>query len=105
MARDWIEIGSTPSDEDCVQVSREGDYLPAMRRECRAFAHQLLRQFAPIPEGADIGIKSNPHDFGTYLEVVAYFDDSYPESVEWAFGIEANTPAEWDNEARQELGI
>ena len=76
-----------------------------MRIAYRSRGREIICQLGEPPIGASLGIKSNPHDFGTYLEVVAYFDDSYPESVEWAFGIEANTPAEWDREARQELGI
>lgn len=101
--RDYIDIGSTPCDEDCAQVG-SGDYRKRARVELQAFVNQLYRQFGNGPDGAELRVKAFPHDFGTYHEVVAYFDDTLPLSIEWAFKVENECPESWDDEARAELG-
>ncbi|GAF94626.1 unnamed protein product, partial [marine sediment metagenome] len=50
-----------------------------------------------------IGIKSFPHDFGTYSEVVVYFDDEIEGSQDVALEVEGNTPEAWDKQSRTEL--
>ncbi len=95
---DYIEIGSAPYDEECAQVGSD-NYTINARRECRAYVNQLKRQF---PKGR-FGIKSFQHDFGSYYEVVAYYDTE--EETQAAFDAEGNSPANWDNEARIELGL
>ena len=101
--RDYIELGSTPYDEDCAQVG-EANYRQLARFECQQFIAQLRRLFGPEPDGAELRVKAFSHDFGTYYEVVCYFDDTLPESVDYAFQCEGdNAPANWDDEARQAL--
>lgn len=99
--RDYIDIGSTPANEDCEQLGPNYDAQKA-RKECRAFIHQILRELGPEPEGANLAIKSNPHDFGTYLEVVCYFDDKNEKARNYAFRCE-DTAVDWDTIARREL--
>jgi hypothetical protein len=73
--RDYYEIGATPIDEPCAATGEE-DYSRRARMECRALINQLYRQ---LPHDAadfiELRIKAHGHDFGTYYEVVAYFDD------------------------------
>jgi len=71
--RDYISIGSTPAGENCAQVGA-ADYHSTARRECRAFINQIRREFGQEPDGARLFIKSNPHDFGSYLEVCCEYD-------------------------------
>ena len=97
--RDHIEIGSAPSEEECVQVNQEGNYHMAMREECLRFIELLRRTFGPEPEGARLSVKSNHHDFGTYYEVVCYFEDNDEAARKCAFRCEAETPARWDQPA------
>ena len=94
--RDFINIGSAPAEEQCVQVNKEGNYHKAMRAECVRFIEQLRRVFGPEPEGAQLGVKSFPHDFGLYLEVVCYFENNDEEARKWAFRLEDEMPARWD---------
>jgi len=97
---DAIEIGPVPCDEECAQVGDE-NYLSRARRECRAFMNQILRYY-PAPECARIFIKSNRHDFGSYLEVAVSGPSIWIEKIEEdSLGVLAN----WDDMARQELGI
>ena len=100
--RDYLNIGSSPACEDCAQVG-SNDFFEKSRIELRAFRNQLIRQFGEPPFGAELRIKSFPHDFGTYHEVVCYFDDSEPESMEYAFRLEGNAPENWDTEALWEI--
>ena len=98
----YIEIGATPYDEECAQVG-EPNYRQLARIECNAFIAQLRRMFGPEPEGAQLRVKSFSHDFGSYHEVVCYFDPDNEASTEYAFQCEGEGPAEWDQQARQEL--
>jgi hypothetical protein len=79
------------------------DYFDRSRIELRAFKNQLIRVFGEPPFSAELRIKAFPHDFGTYHEVVCYFDDNEPESMEYAFRMENHTPENWDAEALREI--
>lgn len=102
--REYLEIGSTPAGEACVQVG-DPTYFSRYRKECQAFINQLRRQLGPEPEGATLTIKGFPHDFGTYHEVVCRYDDRYPDSVQYAYDCEAKAPEYWDEDAKIELGM
>lgn len=101
---DYLTIGSVPAGEDCAQVGT-WDYATESRRELRAFINQLRRQFGTEPDGARLRIKSNPHDFGTYHEVICEYDDSNPVATAYAYKCEAETPEAWDADARKELDL
>lgn len=100
--RSYLTIGSSPAGESCAQVGSP-DYNRRMRAETRAFINQLTRLFGAPPGNADFRVKSSPHDFGTYYEVVVAYDDDAPEEVKFAFHVENNTPEAWDDEALKEL--
>ena len=100
--RDFVYIGSTPCEEECEQLGENYNRQKA-RQECRAFINQLRRQFGIEPSGAQLAIKTEQHDFGSYPEVVCYFEDSKPESVDYAFRCESDTPLNWDMQAVIEL--
>ena len=96
--REHMEIGSSPCDEPCVSVSRDVDYLPAMRAECLRFIELIRKKLGPEPPGARLAVKSNPHDFGVYLECVCYFDDIYEEAVHYAYLCESEAPRTWQDD-------
>lgn len=100
--RDYLSIGPTPTGEDCAQVGSE-NYLERARRECKVFIAQLKRVFGEPPFGAHLSITSNPHDFGSYLDVAVVYHDDVEEAVKYAFKVEAETPEYWDEEAKKEL--
>ena len=101
--RDYLELCSVPVNEPCAGVGSD-DYERRARLECRVFKHQLERTF---PEAIETGlyfrIKANGHDFGTYYEVQAIFDDEDESQTEWVFVIEGTLPEHWDDDARLEL--
>jgi hypothetical protein len=102
--RDSLHIGSAPYGEDCAQVGAD-DYRARARAECRAFLAQLVRIFGQPPEGCELIIKSNPHDFGSYLSVDAVFDGDSDDAVSFAYRCESEGPESWDDEARKELQL
>ena len=102
MRGEEIFLGPVPASENCAQVGSSG-YTERARKECRAYINQIRRAFGDPPMGGALKIISCPHDFGTYYEVVAFFDDRFPDSVQWAFGVEEGLPDEWDEEAKVEL--
>lgn len=98
-ASDYIELGPTPYEEDCVPVSKDEDYYPAMKAECEVYKRQLERMF---PKGR-FSIKSFPHEFGQYCEVIVRYDDTNEEETDMVFEIEDKLPANWDAQAKSEL--
>jgi len=101
---DYLSIGSTPSNETCAQVGTD-NYLERAKKECTAYKNQLERHFQNFPDGCWLSIKGFPHDFGTYYEVVAKYDEDDETATKFAYDIENNSPTNWDNEAKKELGI
>ena len=98
-------LSCVPCDEDCQQVGMDSYEPTKAKAECRAFLHQLIRQFGNPPEGARLTIKSFPHDWGNYMEVCGVFDENIEEAVNYVYNIEANLPENWDEEAKKELGL
>ncbi len=96
--RDYVSIGSTPCDEKCVQVSSTEDYIGPMRDECRRFMELIRKKLGPEPEGARLALKGSPHDFGTYYEVVCYYEDTNEEATKYAYRCESEAPAKWDDD-------
>lgn len=99
MPRDYINIGATPPEEPCIGVGTpRHDYA---RRECEVYKRQLEREY---PKGA-FRVKSFPHDFGTYCEVVAYFggEEGTEEEEEAAFAAEGDASPVWDETSLKEL--
>lgn len=94
--RDYIELGPSPAGESCVQVG-DPDYASKAREECSRYKELLERKFPNPPWGSRFGIKSFPHDFGSYYEVVVHFDDDNDASVDFAYRVEANLPETWED--------
>lgn len=94
-----LNIGSTPNEEECAQVG-SADYQERARKECRAYMAQIQKHY-PEPENGYLNVKGFPHDFGSYYEVVAYYDQSDAEAVKWAYDIEGDALgvlSTWDEE-------
>lgn len=99
--KDYLDIGPTPSGESCEQVGTPS-YNPAKaRKECEVF-RDMIRRLYPKFAG-NVQIKSFPHDFGTYSEVVVYYDSTNQDETEYAYEIEGNTPENWDEQAARQI--
>ena len=95
---DYLTLGPTPAAEPCEQLGPSYDPQQA-RAECETFKRQLQRLF---PDGS-FAVRRFPHDFGTYLEVVALYDVQDEAQQAAAFAAERRTPARWDDEALEDL--
>jgi hypothetical protein len=61
MARDYIDMGPTPCEEECLQVGSP-NYAQRARSEFNRFIDLLRRTLGPEPEGAQLSVKANFHD-------------------------------------------
>jgi hypothetical protein len=92
-----MDIGCNPCDEPCVSLGEE-DYYPRARVECLRFIELIRKKLGEEPPGAHLKVKSNPHDFGSYLSVVVYFDDSDEEARNFAYLCESEAPRTWQDD-------
>jgi hypothetical protein len=92
-----IEMGPTPASEGCEQVGTP-DYAVKGKAECRRWRDGLAKMFPR----AEFAIVSNRHDFGTYYEVAALYDDEDEESIKNALEAEDGAPATWEELERTE---
>lgn len=99
---DELDVGCSPSSEECAQVGRD-DYYHRAKVECHAYINQLRRMFGREPEGASLRVKVNPHDFGTYHSVVCRFDPNNKIAIEYAYRLESQGPEHWDDEGWREI--
>lgn len=93
--RDYINIGCPPYDEDCVQVGTE-DYEGRACAECARFIALIRAELGPEPEGASLSVKSFTYDFGTYHEVVCWYDTEYEQSLAYAYRCERDAPSRYE---------
>ena len=95
--RDFMEIGSSPCDEPCAQVG-EDNYMERGREECKRFIELIRKKLGDEPPGAHLATKTFPHDFGSYAEVVCYFEDSDEEANRYAYLCESEAPRTWQDD-------
>src|SRR3954467_11791277 len=96
---DYLELGPVPCEENCQPVGMPEYDGQMARRELNVYKYQLERMFPLL----NFGVKWFPHDFGSYGEVVAYWNDE--EEMEAVYDIEDKLPMKWDLESRKELGL
>jgi hypothetical protein len=105
--KDYLTIGTVPTDEDCTGNEPTGAYVTAQRREALAFAEQIRRHY-PEPDEGYVTVKRFAHDFGGYFEACVVFDDEDEAATNWAFQVEADPLGvlrEWDEESRAALNF
>jgi len=90
--RDYLSIGATPSDESCTQAGTDPQQEHA---ECAHFIKRIIQVLGPPPDGAKLAVKTFPHDFGDYKEVVVYYDPSNEAASNYAFEVESDAPTTW----------
>jgi hypothetical protein len=69
--------------------------MPEMRAEVNRFKDVLEKAYPP-PEGAYLKVKTEPHDFGSYMSVFVAFDETNQEAIDYAFMLEGNIPGTWN---------
>jgi hypothetical protein len=101
---EYLEIGPTPSEENCEQCGTAEYNAMRARAECVIYADQIQRHYGAPPEGTQIKVKSNRHEAGTYYEVAIYY--STPEGGDYAYSVESDDRkmlVHWDSDALHAL--
>lgn len=93
--REYLNIGSTPAEEDCAQIGSD-DYAPRAKAECKRFIEVIRKKLGNEPAGATLKMKGFPHDFGTYYEVVCEYDENNEKAMNYAFKCESDAPTTWE---------
>lgn len=100
---DYLNIGCTPYEEPCLQTGKASSHHQKV--ECRVYREQIARYY-PVPENGRLRVMGFAHEYGTYYEVCAYFDDFDDESVAWAYSVESDAKdrlANWDKDSIEML--
>jgi hypothetical protein len=84
----FTDFGSGPSYEEGAATGITENAGDCNRLECRAFMLAIERVYGAPPVGLTMKIRGNPHEFGTYYEVRAYYQSDDPAAVAWAFAVE-----------------
>jgi len=95
--RDYLSFETTPYDEPCAQVGHEL-YRSIASMEAHLMKQQLEELLVlqyPTPS-INLTISQCPHDYGTYYELRAYYDDNNKDQVDQAFYIEKHYPEKWN---------
>lgn len=98
--QDYFELGSSPSDEECVQVSDENkNYISEMELELEKYKTMLENIFPQYKElGCRFEIKWTWWDFAhQYGEVVIFHNPEIDEQEDFAYFVEENLPNTWDD--------
>ena len=99
---DSLDFETTPAAESCEQVGPNHNEKQALK-EAKAFRNQMIRVYGQPPKDCKILIKRNEHDFGVYLSLrIIYLDE---KGCDYTMEIDSHPIEEWDNEAREELGL
>lgn len=95
---DYIYLGSSPAFEPCVQTT-DPDYHVKAHAECERYKRLLEHTYAEAHGNracpARLVIKAEPHDFGSYYEVVAKYDTTDEAASLAAYWLDENAPTHW----------
>ncbi len=93
---DSLSLGPVPAEESCQQVGTPSYSEAKARKECQRYIGLLRKTFGDEPDGARLRITSNPHDFGSYLDVQIFFNPTDEKAVDYAYRLEKDAPPTWE---------
>jgi len=103
--KDFVIIGSCPYGEDCAQVGQL-NYSEVTKVEIAEFKRMVIEKFPQLNRAdckVKLTVKANGHDFGTYHELAAIFDDDDEDASDLAYDVESHGIEEWDEMAKDVL--
>lgn len=92
--KDFISLGTVPCNENCCQVGRP-NYDKYGKLEANEFKRMIENTLGPF-HYVKIKVTKNPHDFGSYYDVIVEFDRDEIQ-IATACEIEDNVPITWDD--------
>ena len=93
----YMNIGTVPAMEDCVQVGTD-EYMDKARVETERFCKQIMKHYPPVL-GTMVRTKAFDHEFGTYVEVCVNNNKHIESAYQYALQVEAdekNALLYWD---------
>lgn len=93
---DYDLLSTSPPEESCVQSDDDPILAHA---EGKRYIELIRKVCGPEPKDAQLKVRGNPHDLGTYYTVVLFLDDDVPEHIKYMQKIELDGPLTWDDEA------
>lgn len=95
MSQDFLYLGPTPSEEDCIGVG----YDPLGQiAECRRYTDVLRKMFPDYKNhGCSFALRTEYGHTDPQREVVIYFDTEREDSIDFAFNVEGNQPTHWES--------
>ena len=94
MGSNYLTLGPVPANEPCAQVGLTPDYHTVAQQECYRYL-ELIQKWHP---NAQLTVKGFPHEFGTYYEVIALYEEGNEEQERQALYVEAHLPEFWTDE-------
>jgi hypothetical protein len=90
-----LYLGPCPADQEPT-----GSTINEQVQELYRYK-QLLETLFPDYEAHEckFRVKSFDHDLGPYREVVIYFETTNPKSIDFAYNVDENLPATWEQTA------
>jgi hypothetical protein len=98
-----LEIGTVPAGEECQQIGTRDYDAQKARIEATVYKRQLIRMRGEPPPDCWLVVQGQPHDFGTYYEVVVKWEGDNEAAVQYAYDMERNAPEFWDTAAIGDL--
>ena len=83
-----------PFDEQSGLNIKDADYL-RQAHELGNRTIELLKKTG-TPEGVTFKVTDNPHDFGTYCMIEAFYDDADDTQTAYVLWLECMAPSTWD---------
>lgn len=93
--QEYINIGPVPCNEDCQQLGDPHYSSKKATEECERFIELIRKTCGKEPGTARLAVKAFNHDFGTYKEVVCWYDDRDEVGMDYAFHCESHSPVNW----------
>lgn len=94
MGSNYLTLGPVPANEPCAQVGVTPEYHTVAHEECHRYL-ALIQKWHP---DALLTVKGFPHEFGTYYEVVVWYDEEDEDQERLALYVEAHLPESWTDE-------
>ena len=80
---------TTPFEETGIQMDMPDFDVKAIT-EGKLFIQQIIDHYGNPPDGGELKVKANDHDFGVYYSIEYYWDDTDPEAFEYGLNVEGD---------------
>lgn len=95
MTQAKIYLGPAPCEEEPVQLGHP-DYHDLGLRECRRYIAAIRKVCGNEPDNARLRVVKEPHDFGSFYDVIVEFDPADPQAVAYAEKVDEHGPVTWE---------